>query len=52
MMTGEGVGGVEVVDVDNVVEVGAACAVSVVGAVGLVDWWIFGSCEFTYNDML
>ena len=43
MVAGEEVGGVKVVDVDDVVEVGVASVVAVVRAVGLVDRWKLGA---------
>ena len=45
MVAGERIGRVKVVNVNNVVQVGAAGVVTNVRAVGLVNWWKFGSCK-------
>ena len=45
MVAGERIGRVKVVNVDDVVQVGAAGVVTNVGAVGLVNWRKFGSCK-------
>ena len=47
MVTGEWVSRIKVVNIDNVVQVGAASVVTHVRAIRFVDWGKFGSWKFT-----